>query len=704
MKKFLSTLLAFVMMTATVICVPFTVSAETPASGSLGDNITYTFDSETGVMTVTGTGAMKNYSYSQFGNDNTEIKKLIIGEGITDIGDYCFARLTALTEIEFPSTLQTIKFYSFGFCSSLTELSFPDSVTTLYGSSFGYCSSLKKVTIGKGMKSISGSSFDTTSMQSFNVDPENQYYSAIDGNLYNANGTTLIKYCAGKPESEFTVPESVTNISAYAFSDCAKGKSALTKVILPTGLKSLGTEVFRGASSLTEIVLPEGLEKIGVGAFRYCSGLESINFPSSLVSVASYAFEGTNITSLTLPASLTTVDGFSFSRMSYLEEFIVENDNPALKAVDGVLFSKDGKTLIAYPRKKANTSYEIPEGVEIISASAFLNSTITSVTFPSTLKRIEQYGLQASALEGDITIPESVTYIGYLAFQGCNSISSITVSNPYAEINDSRGTLGSSSTKLCSYNKCDGSKSTTEEFCEKYSATFESLGTASHAYGSFVSNGDETHTKVCVNCGDEQTAACTLETLPKKEATCTEAGYAAGERCSVCGYSKEGEPVGALGHDLKIKNETVTAATCTAEGLAKITTTCSRCTYEEVKNVKLPVTKHTPKILEAVSPTCTQDGLTEGEQCSVCGSQITPQIKQLALGHSFTSYVSNGDATCTADGTKTAKCDREACDETDTVTDTGSALGHSFTNYVSNGDATCTADGTKTAKCDREAC
>jgi hypothetical protein len=61
--------------------------------------------------------------------------------------------------------------------------------------------------------------------------------------------------------------------------------------------------------------------------------------------------------------------------------------------------------------------------------------------------------------------------------------------------------------------------------------------------------------------------------------------------------------------------------------------------------------------------------------------------------------VSDGNATCTVDGTKTAQCDR--CDVTDTVTDVDSALGHSFTNYVSDANATCTADGTKTAQCDR---
>jgi hypothetical protein len=85
-------------------------------------------------------------------------------------------------------------------------------------------------------------------------------------------------------------------------------------------------------------------------------------------------------------------------------------------------------------------------------------------------------------------------------------------------------------------------------------------------------------------------------------------------------------------------------------------------------------------------PTC-----TEGAVCTVCGKELP------ANGHSFTNYVSNGDATCTEEGTKTAKCDN--CDVTDTQPE--AALGHSFTHYISNGNGTCTKDGTKTAKCDR---
>ena len=101
------------------------------------------------------------------------------------------------------------------------------------------------------------------------------------------------------------------------------------------------------------------------------------------------------------------------------------------------------------------------------------------------------------------------------------------------------------------------------------------------------------------------------------------------------------------------------------------------------------------------APTCTEQGYTT-YTCACGDSYIDTYIK--ALGHSFTKYVSSKKATCTEDATKTATCDRDGCNETDTVTEEGTMLGHSFTNYISDNNATCTEDGTKTATCDRDGC
>ena len=102
--------------------------------------------------------------------------------------------------------------------------------------------------------------------------------------------------------------------------------------------------------------------------------------------------------------------------------------------------------------------------------------------------------------------------------------------------------------------------------------------------------------------------------------------------------------------------------------------------------------------------TCTQDG-TKTAVCDDASCQETDTIADVGskLDHVFENYVSNNDATCTADGTKTASC-KYGCKTADTVTDVGSKLDHVFENYVSNNDATCTQDGTEKATCDRENC
>lgn len=200
-----------------------------------------------------------------------------------------------------------------------------------------------------------------------------------------------------------------------------------------------------------------------------------------------------------------------------------------------------------------------------------------------------------------------------------------------------------------------------------------------------------------------------------KDATCTENGYTGDTYCNDCGWLVFlGKNIEAPGHDYK--NVAEVPATCVAEGTAA-TQQCKRCDYivpaqslpidpknhaNIVKDVAVAPTctetgltegshcgdcnkiliaqevvsstNHTEVIDPAVAATCTETGLTEGSHCSVCNKILVAQKTVSALNHSFTNYISNDDATCTEDGTKTAKCDR--CDVTDTQSDEGSAKGH----------------------------
>ena len=231
---------------------------------------------------------------------------------------------------------------------------------------------------------------------------------------------------------------------------------------------------------------------------------------------------------------------------------------------------------------------------------------------------------------------------------------------------------------------------------------------------------------VCKECGAVVTKGIPLvenllnhgnnrELRNAKDATCTENGYTGDTYCNDCGWlAFLGKNIEAPGHDYK--NVAEVPATCVTKGTAA-TQQCKRCDYivpaqslpidpnnhaNIVKDVAVAPTctetgltegshcgdcnkiliaqevvsstNHTEVIDPAVAATCTETGLTEGSHCSVCNKILVAQKTVSALNHSFTNYISNDDATCTEDGTKTAKCDR--CDVTDTQSDEGSAKGH----------------------------
>ena len=187
---------------------------------------------------------------------------------------------------------------------------------------------------------------------------------------------------------------------------------------------------------------------------------------------------------------------------------------------------------------------------------------------------------------------------------------------------------------------------------------------------------------------------------------------------------------------------TTKLATCKEEG--ELVRVCSKCSAEE-KTTVAKTNVHTEVIDAAVSATCEESGLTEGKHCSYCNKVIIEQTVIGELGHKFLNYVSDGNATTEADGTKTAHCENNGCDKTDTITDAGSRLpanhthsytdtvtaptcteqgytthsctcGHSyidtytnatdhkFVTYVPDGNATTEADGTKTAHCENNGC
>lgn len=220
-----------------------------------------------------------------------------------------------------------------------------------------------------------------------------------------------------------------------------------------------------------------------------------------------------------------------------------------------------------------------------------------------------------------------------------------------------------------------------------------------HSYAEEVTKAtctEDGFTTYTCECGDTYTGskvAATGHTWSEwttiEEPTQTATGLA-GRNCTVCGEKETKELAVVIpDHTHSYTGEITKAATCTAEGVKTFTCSCGSSYTESIAKIS-HIYKET-----VTKPTCTTNGYTT-YKCGSCGDTYM-EIYVTATGHKFGTYTSNGDATCTQDGTKTAKC--TVCSATKTVTDTGSAKGHSFISYKPNGDATCTKDGTKSATC-----
>ena len=243
-------------------------------SGSCGENVTYSFVESTGTLTISGTGAMTKYNSSNrpWYNYRSSIKKVVINNGVTSIGDYAFYGCTGLTSITIPNSVTSIGYQAFFFCKRLTSITIPNSVTTIGSNAFSYCEGLTSITIPNSVTSIGDYAFlECTGLTSINVAEDNLNYASVDGVLYNKDKNTLITCPMGKTGS-ITIPNSVTSIGDGAFEWC----TGLTSITIPNSVTSIGDAAFADCTGLTSVTIPNSVTSIGYAAFSECTGLTSM--------------------------------------------------------------------------------------------------------------------------------------------------------------------------------------------------------------------------------------------------------------------------------------------------------------------------------------------------------------------------------------------------------------------------------------------
>ena len=198
---------------------------------------------------------------------------------------------------------------------------------------------------------------------------------------FDETGTIVTGYY-GHPE-KVSIPNGVKKIGERAFEGC----STLISVELPNSVIKIDDFAFYDCRSLTSIVIPNNVKVIGDYILCGCRSLISVKISNNVKDIKSCVFNGCwSLITIDIPNSVETIEKGAFSSCRSLTSIYVSNDNEYFKSVDGVLFSKDGTVLIAFPRGKDASEYSIPDGVKEIGNRAF--SVCTSLNTIEIPKRM----------------------------------------------------------------------------------------------------------------------------------------------------------------------------------------------------------------------------------------------------------------------------------------------------------------------------
>ncbi len=360
-------------------------------------------------------------------NSSAGTGELVIDEGVITISKNAFDGQIFIGKILFPQSLEYIGDFAFYNCSSVKTIEFPDSMTDIGNAAFRYCQSLKSVKFPSGISEIK----------------------------------TEVFYGCDLLESVY-IPESVTKIGGGAFYYC----ESLVDIRFSENLNEIGSSAFSQCVSLEKIILPKSLKILGTGAFYSCDKIKYISAPGIEV-VKKYAFGSCR--SLEVVDLAPSLREFVYDYQSHVNTtcFTAINigNGKYYKSVEGIVFTADGKKLVAYPEGKPETEYTVPDGVVEIGDYVFKTTThLKKLVIPGSVKKIGSYVLMENALTElifsepglesigeysfqsmdikELNLPNTLKTIGYRSFMWCKNLERL-------EIPDSVTYVGSDAFEFC---------------------------------------------------------------------------------------------------------------------------------------------------------------------------------------------------------------------------------------------------------------
>lgn len=312
-----------------VVCSNGTV---TPAlSGKCGKNVSYSI-SDDGVLTISGTGAMNNFTYERDISDcpwhgvRYALKKIVVKEGVTSIGSYAFSFDLSVTDVTLPSSLKTIGNDAFLGCHGLTSVVIPEGVTSIGAYAFWRCTSLQTITVPASATKFGDHAFDTREYYdgSYHTQLTDIYYGGSRQQWYDAGGGDAAL-------TDVTVHFNGTTGDTIDGGQC--GDNAFWK------LDKTGTLTIYGSGAMYDypiddnqdstspwpvgvvkrIDVQEGITAIGAYAFCYTDNATALSLPSSLISIGRAALCGFGGTEIIVPDNVTCIDNFAFNACNNLQ-------------------------------------------------------------------------------------------------------------------------------------------------------------------------------------------------------------------------------------------------------------------------------------------------------------------------------------------------------------------------------------------------
>ena len=409
-RKFLCLLLALALVMGLAAVVSATQAGEPVHSGTCGKNAVWSFDAETGTLTISGTGSTTNYAYHFVSEQapwtplSGQLTKVVVEDGITRLGNHAFTECVNLVEVVLPDSVTELGSHVFSNCRSLAGVEFPENLTVLGGSVFSGCYALESFTIPESITEI----------------PE-----------------SMFNYC--KNLKTVTFHDGITAIGSNAFYMC----ESLTDVQLPAGLKTMGGGVFFNCKSLTSLDWPAALKNIYGSTFSM-SGLTEFVVPEGVISIGARAFEGcTDLHTLVLPDSVATLGEYAFSFTPNLTELRIP---AAVTAIPSGCFSRSGLTEVVIPEGVTSIGHYafhdsanlervvLPESLTEVASQVFWNcSSLKEINWPSGVDTIGLSMFSGTALE-EFTVPATVKTIRDYAFMNCSNLEKLVFESKDTQI------------------------------------------------------------------------------------------------------------------------------------------------------------------------------------------------------------------------------------------------------------------------------